>query len=76
MSSADHIELSRTIAAATGGGNFTILLDNGVTINAKLSGKMKRFKIRIIPGDKVKVAVSPYDPTHGFVTHREMTRST
>lgn len=71
MSKEDHIELAGTITAATGGGNFSVLLENGSTILAKLSGKMKRFKIKIIAGDKVTVAVSPYDPTHGFVTHRD-----
>jgi translation initiation factor IF-1 len=71
LSKEDHIEVAGTITAATGGGNFSVLLENGITILAKLSGKMKRFKIKIIPGDKVKVAVSPYDTSHGFVTHRE-----
>jgi translation initiation factor IF-1 len=63
--------LAGTVSTATGGGNFSVLLEGGITILAKLSGKMKRFKIRIIPGDKVTVTVSPYDPTHGFITHRQ-----
>ena len=71
MSKEDHIQLEGKVSAASGGGNYQVTLDNGITILAKLSGKMKRFKIRIIAGDKVTVAVSPYDPTHGFITHRQ-----
>jgi len=67
----DNIALAGTITTTKGGGNYSVLLDGGITILAKLSGKMKRFKIRIVPGDKVTVTVSPYDPTHGFITHRE-----
>ncbi|MDO8644224.1 MAG: translation initiation factor IF-1, partial [bacterium] len=37
----------------------------------KLCGKMKRFNIRVIVGDKVTVGVSPYDPTHGLIVQRE-----
>ncbi len=71
MSKEDLIRLEGKVADATGGGNYQILLENGVTITARLSGKMKRFKIRIIVGDKVTVGVSPYDPTHGLITHRQ-----
>jgi translation initiation factor IF-1 len=70
LSKADHIEIPGTVNTATGGGNFSVALDTGNTILAKLSGKMKRFKIKIIAGDKVTVSVSPYDPTHGLITHR------
>jgi len=66
----DNIQVDGTVSTAKGGGHYSILLENGVTILAKVSGKMKRFKIRIIAGDKVTVTVSPYDPTHGFITHR------
>ncbi len=71
MSKEDNIELQGTVTAATGGGLFSVSLENGKIIFAKLSGKMQRFKIRIINGDKVTVTVSPYDPTHGFITHRQ-----
>lgn len=54
----------------TGGGNFTVQLETGASITARLSGQMKRFKIRVIVGDWVTVGVSPYDPTHGLVVHR------
>jgi translation initiation factor IF-1 len=71
MSKEDLIRIDGRVSDATGGGNYQILLDNGVTISARLSGKMKRFKIRIIVGDKVTVGLSPYDPTHGLITHRQ-----
>lgn len=71
MSKDDLIRIDGKVSDATGGGNYQILLDNGVTISARLCGKMKRFKIRIIVGDKVTVGVSPYDPSHGLITHRQ-----
>ena len=71
MSKDDLIRIDGRVSDATGGGNYQVLLDNGVSITARLSGKMKRFKIRIIVGDKVTVGVSPYDPSHGLITHRQ-----
>lgn len=71
MSRDDLVQLEGKVSDATGGGNYKVLLDNGVTVLARLSGKMKRFKIRIIVGDKVTVGVSPYDPSHGIITHRQ-----
>ena len=56
-----------------GGGIYRIELDNGMKIMAKLCGKMKRFRIRIVIGDKVTVGLSPYDMTHGLVLHRYRT---
>jgi translation initiation factor IF-1 len=37
---------------------------------ARISGRMRRFHIKVIPGDRVTIAVSPYDPTHGLIVHR------
>jgi len=53
------------------GGHFIVQLDSGQQISAKLSGRMRKFHIRVILGDKVTVGVSPYDPTHGLIIHRE-----
>ena len=39
-------------------------------MTAQLSGRMRRFRIRVIPGDRVQVGLSPYDPSHGFITFR------
>jgi translation initiation factor IF-1 len=71
LSKEDLIRLDGKVSDATGGGNYQILLDNGVTVTARLCGKMKRFKIRIIVGDRVTVGLSPYDPSHGLITHRQ-----
>jgi translation initiation factor IF-1 len=70
LSRDDLIRFEGKVSDATGGGNYVVLLDNGVTVTARLSGKMKKFKIRILVGDRVTVGVSPYDPTHGLITHR------
>jgi translation initiation factor IF-1 len=67
----DLVKFEGKVADATGGGNYKVLLDNGVQVNARLCGKMKMYKIRIIVGDRVTVGVSPYDPTHGLITHRQ-----
>ena len=70
MSKDDLAKLEGKVTDATGGGNYVVTLENGIAITAKLSGKMKKFKIRIIVGDRVTVGVSPYDPTHGLILHR------
>ena len=70
MSRDDLIRLEGQVADMTGGGNYKIQLENGTMIFAKLCGKMKRFKIRVVVGDKVTVNVSPYDLTHGLISHR------
>jgi translation initiation factor IF-1 len=71
LSKEDLIRLEGRVSDLTGGGNYQIQLDNGVTIVARLSGKMKKFKIKVLVGDRVTVGVSPYDPTHGLITHRQ-----
>jgi translation initiation factor IF-1 len=71
MSRDDLIRFEGKVVDMTGGGNYQIALDNGMTISARLSGKMKKFKIKVIVGDSVTVGVSPYDPTHGLITHRK-----
>lgn len=53
-----------------GGGFFSVQVEEGRVLRARLSGKMRQNHIRVIPGDKVKVAVSPYDLTHGMITFR------
>jgi translation initiation factor IF-1 len=49
---------------------FRVALDNGHTVLATIGGKMRRFRIRILHGDRVKVEVSPYDLTRGRITYR------
>ncbi len=50
--------------------NFKILLDNGHEIKAVISGKLRKNRIRILTGDRVKVSISPYDLSRGRVTYR------
>ncbi len=50
--------------------NFKVKLDNGHEILAHLSGKMRMFKIRLLPGDRVKVEMTPYDLSKGRITYR------
>jgi translation initiation factor IF-1 len=53
------------------GGMYRVKLDQGPIVLAYPSGKMKRFHIRIITGDRVKVELSPYDLTRGRITYRD-----
>ncbi len=70
MSREDLAQVDGVILDVLAGGNFTVQLPNGQTISAKLSGRMRKFHIRVILGDRVTVGVSPYDPTHGLILHR------
>lgn len=72
MSRGDLIEIRGRVTDALGGGQYRIKLDEGdVNVRGKLSGRMRRHRIRVLPGDRVKVALSPYDLTHGFIVFRE-----
>lgn len=74
MPKEDHVELAGTIVDTLGGGQYSVkITESGQEIRARLCGKMKQFRIRVIPGDKVRVAVSPYDTSHGMITYRERT---
>jgi len=67
----DHIEFEGTVEEACGGGQYRITLDKtGQKVLAQLNGRMKRHHIRVIPGDRVKVALSPYDTSHGLIVFR------
>jgi translation initiation factor IF-1 len=44
--------------------------DNNVIVRGRLSGRMKKYRIKVMVGDRVQVSVSPYDPTHGLITYR------
>ena len=70
MAREDLIRVEGVVTTSSGGGIYSVLLENGVTVLAKLCGKMKRFNIRVIVGDKVTVGVSPYDVGHGLIMHR------
>lgn len=68
--SKDFIEVNGEILEALPSASFKVELENGHTILAYLSGKMRMFKIRLLPGDKVKVEMTPYDLNHGRITYR------
>lgn len=70
MAKDDLAQFEGKVLDAGAGGLYKIILDNGVEIKAKLCGKMRRFNIRVVVGDKVTVGVSPYDPTHGLIMYR------
>jgi translation initiation factor IF-1 len=70
MSKDDLVTLTGKISDMSGGGVYHITLDNGVNVKARLCGKMKKFNIKVVVGDSVDVGISPYDPTHGLITHR------
>ncbi|MFH0928634.1 MAG: translation initiation factor IF-1 [bacterium] len=67
---ADFIEMSGVVEELLPSAKFRITLENGQSILGHLSGKMRLNKIRIVPGDKVKVEMSPYDLTKGRVMYR------
>ncbi len=66
----DTIELVGTVIEPLPNAMFRVELENGLKILAHVSGKMRMNFIRILPGDKVKVEISPYDPTRGRIIYR------
>jgi len=70
MSRDDAIEFEGTVAEVLAGGLFRVEIAEGHTVLAHLSGKMRKYRIRIVLGDRVTVAVSPYDPTRGRIVYR------
>ncbi len=70
MAKDDLVNIEGKITDMFGGGTYQVTLENNVVINARLCGKMKKFNIKVVVGDRVTVGVSPYDPTHGLIIHR------
>jgi translation initiation factor IF-1 len=70
MAKQDMLEIEGTVTEVLPGLKFKVELPNKMIIEAHPSGKMKMHRIRIIPGDKVKVEMSPYDLTKGRITYR------
>ncbi|HEY7796080.1 MAG TPA: translation initiation factor IF-1 [Gaiellaceae bacterium] len=67
----EKVELAGSISEACGGGMFRIVLDNGHETLGYTSGKMRRYRIRMAPGDRVTIELSPYDLTRGRIVYRE-----
>ncbi|MBI5411155.1 MAG: translation initiation factor IF-1 [Nitrospirae bacterium] len=70
MPKEDVIEVQGTVSETLPNAMFRVKLDNGHLLLAHISGKMRMHFIRILPGDKVTVEMSPYDLTRGRITYR------
>jgi translation initiation factor IF-1 len=66
----EAIQVEGTVVEALPNTTFRVELDNGHKVLAHISGKMRMHYIRILPGDKVVVELSPYDLTRGRITYR------
>lgn len=72
MAKSDLISVDGKVTEVTGS-TYHVLLDGGHSVSARISGRMKKFKIRVLVGDRVTVGMSPYDVSHGLITHRMRT---
>lgn len=70
MAKEEHIEMEGEVIQCGAGGIFRVECKGGHVVLARLSGRMNRNRIRIVLGDSVTVAVSPYDASKGFITYR------
>jgi translation initiation factor IF-1 len=64
------LELEGTVTETLPNAMFRVKLDNGHVVLSHISGKMRKYYIRILPGDRVKIEMSPYDLTKGRITFR------
>lgn len=71
MSKNDVIETEGKVIDIIPGGKFKVELDGGYIVEAHVSGKMRVNNIRILPGDKVVIEMSPYDLTHGRIVYNK-----
>ena len=70
MSKKDAIEVEGTVIEPLANAMFSVELENGHRVLAHISGKLRMNFIRILPGDRVRVELSPYDLTRGRITYR------
>jgi len=70
MSKEDAIEVEGTVVEPLPNAMFRVEMENGHKVLAHVSGKMRMHRIRILPGDKVTMELSPYDLTRGRITYR------
>lgn len=70
MASDDLVEIDGVIKEVFPGGAFLVQTDAGSAVHAHLAGKLRRYRIRVVLGDRVTVAVSPYDLTKGRIVFR------
>ncbi len=69
-SSKDFIEMKGVVEELLPAATFRVTLENGHVVLAHLSGKMRMHRIRLLPGDEVKIEMTPYDLTKGRITFR------
>jgi len=70
LSKQDAIEMEGVVTESLPNAMFRVDLDNGFNVLAHISGKIRRNYIKILPGDRVKVELTPYDLTKGRITYR------
>jgi translation initiation factor IF-1 len=70
LNAKDFIEMQGEVLELMPAASFRVALENGHEILAHLSGKMRMNRIRLLPGDKVKLQISPYDLSKGRITYR------
>ena len=70
MAKEDLIEVEGVIKESLPNAQFRVELENGHIVTAHISGKIRMHFIRILPGDKVKLELSPYDLSRGRITYR------
>ena len=70
MAKEKNIEVDGEIVETLPNAMFKVILDNGHEVLAHVSGKMRMYYIKILPGDKVKLELSPYDLSRGRITFR------
>ena len=67
----DIIEVDGKVLEIIPGGKFKVELENGHIVEAHVSGRIRMYNIRILPGDTVTIELTPYDLTHGRITYRK-----
>jgi len=74
MAKETEMEFEGTVVEVLPNAQFRVQLENGIVINAHVSGKIRMHYIRILPGDKVTIVISPYDMTRGRITYRRINK--
>lgn len=71
MAKEEHVEMEGEVISCGTGGIFKVRCDDDHVVTARLSGRMRKNRIRVVLGDEVKVSVSPYDASRGLITFRK-----
>ena len=70
MANSDFIEKNGVVVETLPNTQFRVEIDNGAILLCHVAGKMRRYRIRILPGDQVKIEISPYDLSKGRIVYR------